>query len=122
MKNLTKVLALTGIVSTIMLTGCGNNKSASEVVGIHVPSSTYSAMSCADLKVEYSNLEKSVEKSANAVDAKKKTQDNKDMAAALLFFPALAFTDENTDEVMLHAKIKGEYKAIKSTFINKCIK
>ncbi|SFV85855.1 hypothetical protein MNB_SUP05-SYMBIONT-4-449 [hydrothermal vent metagenome] len=122
MKNLTKILALSGIVTTIMLTGCGNNKSASEVVGTHVPSNTYSAMSCADLKVEYSALEKSVVKSANAVDTKKNSQDNKDMAAALLFFPALAFTDENTEEVSRHAEIKGKYEAIKNVFINKCIK
>lgn len=115
-------ILITGIVSTIMLTGCGNNKSASEVVGTYVPSNVYSTMSCANLKLEYLALEKSVEKSANAVDTKKNQQDGKDMAAALLFFPALAFTDENTEEVKRHTGIKGKYESVKRVFISKCIK
>ncbi len=117
-----KIILITGIVGTVMLAGCGGNKSASEVVGTHVPNSMYSSMSCTDLKSEYFALERSVEKSGNTVDTKKKEQDNKDMAAALLFLPALAFTDENTEEVEHHAEIKGKYEAAKRVFINKCVK
>ncbi len=117
-----KLTLMAGIVSIAMLSGCGNNKSASEVVGVHTPDSAYADLSCVDVKSEYLALEKFVLESGHAVDSKKNQQDNKDMLAVFLFLPALLFIDENDKEVAKYAKIKGKYEAVKRVFLKKCVK
>ena len=115
-----KILLIIAISSTIALTGCGNKK-VSEIIPDVVSGYKYKKMSCDELEHEIDFLQRSANKAAGIVDSIKDTQDDKDVAAFLLFWPALFLTDDNKAEAQKYSELKGEHEAaLRAHRINKC--
>ncbi|AYQ57341.1 hypothetical protein MS2017_1662 [Bathymodiolus thermophilus thioautotrophic gill symbiont] len=105
------------MASTIILTGC--NRTSSEVIADYVDGYKLTSMSCSEIRNELSYLQQRANEAAGIVDEKGKSQDGKDIAAFLLFWPALFLIDDNKPEARRYAQIKGEYEAAKRAYSRK---
>jgi hypothetical protein len=81
-----------------------------------VSSLKYKNLSCHQLEKELKSLNGATKLAKNATDKKLKTQNNKNVAAFLLFWPALFMIDDNKPEANKYAQIKGEFDTVVRTF------
>jgi len=110
-------LVVAGSLS-IVLASCGNVTS-SEVIADSVSGYEYNNMTCKELEGEMDHLERAGSAAAGVVDSRKNTQDGKNAAAFLFFWPALFLTDDNSSEANKYARIKGEFDAAQRAYRRK---
>ena len=109
--NILKISSI--IISAFIIQSC--SVSSDEIMPDHVTSYEYNKMSCTELEREIDYLQRSANSAAGIVDQRKETQDSKDGAALIFFWPALFFTDTNAPEAKKYAQLKGEFEAAKRT-------
>lgn len=117
LENKMKFIISLAILSTVILTGC--NRTSSEVIADNVDGYKFNNMSCTEIRSELSHLQQQANNVSGIVDERKNTQDGKNVAAVLLFWPALFLIDNNAPEARKYAQIKGEHEAAKRVYSRK---
>lgn len=107
--NLLKISSI--IILAFITQSC--SVSSDEVMPDHITGYEYNKMTCSELEGEMDYLQRAANDAAGIVDQRKDTQDGKDAAAFLFFWPALFFTDTNAPEAKKYAQLKGEFEAAK---------
>lgn len=110
-----KILLITFTVS--LLQSC--SVSSDEVVAVEMSTYPFRDLSCEELDREMNYLRGQANITADIVDDKMTTQNAKDVAAVLFFWPALPFIDTNSKEARRYAETKGEFEAAKRVFVRK---
>ena len=115
-ESLTRIIStlLIAISTVALISGC--SVSSDEVIAESVGSYQYNKMTCSELEGEMDHLQNAAAAAAGVVDERYKTQTGKDVAAVLLFWPALFIIDDNKPEARRLARLKGEFEAAENTY------
>jgi len=115
--NIINKLLVVGVMGSVLvlLSGC-NNVTSTEVIADNVSGYKYNSMTCKELEGEMDYLERAGSAAAGVVDSRKSTQDSKNAAAFLFFWPAMFLTDDNSLEAQKYARLKGEFDAAERAY------
>ncbi|BBB23457.1 lipoprotein [Isorropodon fossajaponicum endosymbiont JTNG4] len=112
-----KLLTSLAVLSALTLTGC--NTSSSHVMADNMDGYEFSNMNCEEIRAELLHLQYTANNAAEIVDDIASSQDSKNVAAFLLFWPALFLIEDNSLEARKYAQIKGKYEAAKRIYRRK---
>ena len=104
------------ILLSLIINSCGGGVSSGEVVPDYIDENKYNNLSCKKIIFKIEDLNNKINIAQKAVDTKKQTQSNKNIASFLFFWPALFITDDNSVEAKNYAHMKGEYEALIRVF------
>lgn len=100
------------------LFSCTSAKKPSEVPTTYVAASTYSAMTCEQLKIEAERIRSSTPALEAAVQAAYKSDKAKEQVGWWLFAPALLFMEGNAEESAKLSLARGQLEAIQTAALD----
>lgn len=98
---------------------CSNAQKATEVTANYVSTSSYSSMSCNNLRAEDLRLRHSIAELTGQVDKAYTNDKTMEVVTWVLFWPAVFAMKGNDAEASRLAQAKGEAEAIRSAMISK---